>query len=178
MQGARANRWKRIILDILPLLIIGLGIVVDQITKKHFQNLEGTVTVIKDFFYFSLVYNDGAAWSFLSGVSWAQTFFKVLTVLALVVFVVFLIYAYKNKYSWLKIALSLVIAGTVGNFIDRICIGSVVDFLSFYFFGWGFPIFNVADILLVIGTIMLIIHMLFIDKWAIFKKNEETKSNQ
>jgi signal peptidase II len=134
----------------------------------------GKTVVIKDFFELTYTVNTGAAWSFLSGVSWAQTFFKVLTMVSLVLFGVFLFYAFKQNYKFLKYALVLVIAGTIGNFIDRILINGVIDFLSFTFWGWDFPVFNVADSCLTVGVIMIIVHYCFIDKDALFrKKNKE-----
>ncbi len=54
----------------------------------------------------------------------------------------------------------MICAGAIGNFIDRMTLGYVVDFFSFYFFGWGFPVFNIADICISVGFVMLIIFTL------------------
>lgn len=178
MQRTRTDRRKRIIIESLFFLLLGVIIFIDQITKYHFSSTlaEGDSQVIIDgFFYFSHYRNEGGAWSIMSNVSWAQTFFKVLTVFAIIGFAVFYVYAFKKNYRWLKVALVFVIAGTIGNFIDRILFNEVIDFLGFIFWGYYFPVFNIADSFLVVGTIMIIMHFLFFDKDAIFGKKDANK---
>lgn len=173
MQRIGIDRCKRIISIALPLVVLALLVLVDQLTKYYFKELylsSGNTVVIKNFFTLTYTVNTGAAWSFLAGVSWAQTFFKVLTSVSLIIFVVFYFYSVKNNYKWLNYALALIIAGTIGNFIDRILLNGVIDFLSFTFWGWAFPVFNIADSCLTVGVIMLIVHYLFIDKDALLKK--------
>lgn len=175
MQGTRADRRKRIIIECLFILLLAVLVVVDQITKKHFSSTikyGESVPIIDGFFYFSYYINTGAAWSFLSGVSWAQTFFKVLTAIALVLFIIFYIFAVRKNYKWLKVSLILIISGTLGNFIDRLILNGVIDFISFVFGSYHFPVFNLADSFLVVGVIMLLIHFLFIDEGAIFKRKD------
>ena len=175
MQRIGADRRKRIIIECLFILLLGVIILIDQLTKHYFAtNFEHKEVrpVIEGFFYFTYHRNSGAAWSFLAGVSWAQTFFKIMTVIALCAFVGFYIYSIKNKYNWLKVGLIFAIGGTIGNFIDRLVMGEVIDFLGFIFGNYYFPIFNIADSFLVVGTIMMLIHLLFLDKEAIFKKND------
>ena len=175
MQRIGADRRKRIIIESLFILLLGLIILIDQLTKHYFAtNFEykEVKPVIEGFFYFTYHRNPGAAWSFLAGVSWAQTFFKIMTVIALCAFMGFYIYSIKNKYNWLKVGLIFAIGGTIGNFIDRLVMGEVIDFLGFIFGNYYFPIFNIADSFLVVGTIMMLIHLLFLDKEAIFKKND------
>lgn len=174
MQGVRTNRWGRIILEILPIFLMIACVVVDQITKFAFKEIYlngGETIVIDGFFKLTYAENTGAAWSFLAEVSWGQTFFKILTGVALVAFVFMYIYAVKNNFTWLKFALALIIGGTIGNFIDRLFLGYVIDFLGFIFGDYHFPIFNLADSFLCVGVIMLIIHFLFLDESAVFKKN-------
>lgn len=179
MQGIGANRRKRIIVEVAFLGLLALLIVFDQITKHYFSTtleLGEKVKVIDGFFYFSYALNNGAAWSFLSGVSWAQTFFKIATVLALFMFIAIYVYSVKKGYNWLKVSLIFIISGTIGNFIDRLFNnGCVIDFLSFIFGEYSYPIFNLADSFLVVGMIMFIINLLFIDKNAIFKKKDDNK---
>lgn len=173
MQRTGTYRWRRIISYLFPFVLLVVFVLVDQFTKYYFKNLwqsNGNTVVIKDFFVLTYTINTGAAWSFLSGVSWAQTFFKVLTVVSLVLFGVFMFYAFKKDYKFLKYALVLVVAGTIGNFIDRLLLNGVIDFLSFSFWGWDFPVFNIADSCLTVGVVMIIIHYCFIDKDALFKK--------
>ena len=173
MQGIRANRWKRIILELIPILIFALLIILDQMSKNFYKELylkNGQTTVIDGFFYLTYTVNTGAAWSFLSEVSWAQTFFKVLTIISLVLFSFLYFYAFKHKYGWMKYSIVMTMGGTVGNFIDRLSFNGVTDFLSFVFGEYNFPVFNLADSFLVIGVIMLMIHFLFLDECALLKK--------
>ncbi len=179
MQRTRADRLKRIILIVVPIVVLGLCILFDQLTKIYFRNNYTQFKknyIIKDFFYFTYTINDGAAWSFLSGVTWAQLFFKILTGVALVVFGLFMFYALKKEYKWLSYSLALIIGGTCGNFIDRLIFDGVTDFIGFSFGSYNFPIFNLADSFLVVGLIMLIIHYAFLDENAIFKKNNKTEN--
>ncbi|MBE5734071.1 MAG: signal peptidase II [Clostridiales bacterium] len=173
MQGIRANRWKRIILECIPIILLAISIILDQVSKNFYKELylkNGQTTVIDGFFYLTYTVNTGAAWSFLSDVSWAQTFFKVLTVLSLILFVFLYVYAVKNKYSWMKYSIAFTVGGTIGNFIDRLSFNGVTDFLSFVFGEYHFPVFNLADSFLVVGVIMLIIHFLFLDDSGLLKK--------
>jgi signal peptidase II len=182
MQGTGADRRKRLILEMASVILLILLITLDQLTKAYFKRVipqNGDIDVIKNFFYFTYTVNTGAAWSFLAGVSWAQTFFKILTAVALILFVFFYLYAGKKGYQWLRFALILVIGGTVGNFIDRLLINGVTDFIGFQFGSYFFPIFNLADSFLCVGVIMMVVHFLFLDENAVFKKKDgnEEKTN-
>jgi len=131
-----------------------LLIFIDQLTKQlivRIMNLGESFTVINNFFLISSHRNTGGAWGILTG----QMFvFYFITFIAFVLFY-FLIKEvdFKNKKVY-SIAVSLLIAGAIGNFIDRILFQEVVDFLDFYIFGYDFPIFNVADMCLVIGVLL------------------------
>lgn len=176
----RIGTYGRRIIQILVLTIfIALLVLIDQITKYYFANYFCCnplykLDVIPNFFYFTYSENTGAAWSFLQDVSWAQTFFIVITITALVAFVGILLYSLKGS-RWLRISLVFVIAGALGNLIDRILNGFVIDFIGFSFASWDFPIFNIADSFLVVGVIMVIIYCLFISKNAIFRKSDAKK---
>ncbi len=182
MQRIRTDR-RRLILDFLPLLVMVLLILVDQITKTYCKNLYEnhgweTTTVIDGFFNFTYAVNTGAAWSFLADKAWSQTFFKVLTGVALVGFYFFYVFSCKKDYKFLRYALVLIIAGTIGNYIDRLAYNGVVDFISFIFGTYHFPIFNLADSYMTIGIIMMIVHFLFLDDNKIFGKHDKkTVSN-
>lgn len=178
MQRIRAYGWKRIVLEIIPLILFLFFVFSDQITKDYFHALwekQGDTVVIDKFFYLTYTVNTGAAWSFLADVSWGQTFFKILTAIALILFVGFYIYAFKHQQTWLKYSIALIIGGTVGNFIDRLAFSGVTDFIGFIFGDYHFPVFNLADSYLVIGVIMMIVHFLFFDENAIFKKKDGNK---
>ncbi len=183
MQRTGTNRRKRIIFLVVCILIFGVMIFLDQWTKHYFKNRvlnNGDITVIDGFFYFTYTVNKGAAWSFLSDKAWAQIFFKVLTVVAILAFILYFIYAFIKKKKYLQVVILLILAGTIGNFIDRLMYGGVTDFISFVFGSYSFPVFNLADCFLVVGVILLLINFLFIDEKAIFKKkngNKESSDN-
>ncbi len=122
------------------LVIIVLLIILDQLTKIFFKG--------KSFFIFNYTTNTGAAFSLFQN----QVLFLIITSIAILIF---LIYMYK-QYPKLRLYLSLIIAGTIGNLIDRIFLGHVRDFIDFKI--W--PIFNVADSLNVVGVILIIYHLL------------------
>ena len=176
MQGvgiAGRKRIKNIVFHSSVLLLCAFLIFLDQWTKVHFKNLyleKGVTVIIDNFFRLTYTVNTGAAWSFLEGVSWAQTFFKVLTAVALVCFCGLYFIACKKRYKWLQFSVGIIISGTLGNFIDRLLYSGVTDFISFQFGSYFFPVFNIADICLTVGIIMLLVHFLFIDENAIFKR--------
>lgn len=140
-----------IILSIIFIIIDQLSkiIVVNNLTNNK------SIEVIKSFFYLTYTNNKGAAFSILTGR-------RILLILvALIVIGVLIYYVRKNKIEGKvnKIALSLVIGGSIGNLIDRILRGAVVDFIDIKIFGYNFPIFNLADTFIVIGVFLLIIEM-------------------
>lgn len=138
------------------LFICGLGI--DQFTKfliSHNMHLMDSIDVIPGFFSIMYVQNKGAAWSMLEG---KINFFYIVAIFALIVMLGF----YKHQQNkTIRLSLVLMMSGTVGNLIDRIAFKHVVDFLSFNIFGYDFPVFNVADIMLVVGVIIIFINEMF-----------------
>ncbi len=177
MQRIRLNGIKDIILwVVVPVLIIAMLVVLDQLTKFWFSNLyfdKGNTVFIKGVLSFTYTVNTGSAWSFLADKEWAQTFFKVLTVIALILFVGVYLYALSRKYKTLSCSMVLVFSGTIGNFIDRIVANGVIDFIKFDFI--NFPIFNLADICLTFGVIVFVVHFFFLDENAVFKKETANK---
>ena len=177
MQGIRAFDRKRLIIFIIvPVILLAALIGIDQITKYFADKNRVDLAVIDGFFYLSYSTNSGAGFSFLADKEWGQLFFKIITPIALVAFIAFYVFAVKKSYKWLAYSLTVIIAGTIGNYIDRLINSEVVDFLSFHFGSYVFPTFNVADICLTVGVIMLIIHFLFLDNSAVFKKKCKSES--
>lgn len=178
MQGTRSYRLKKIILYVLPVLVLAVLITLDQVSKVYFKNLyyeKGSTDFINGFIGFTYTVNTGAAWSFLADVSWAQTFFKCLTAVALVVFGFIYYYAVKKGYKWLTYTIVLIVGGTIGNFIDRLIFNGVTDFIVLEFI--DFPVFNLADSFLSVGVVMFVIHYLFLDDDAIFKKKPKEQAS-
>ena len=141
---------------LLSLVIIVVGIVADQIFKNWIVaniQLGDTEKIWPNVLSLTYIKNDGAAWSSFSGQQW---FFLILTPIVLVVALWFL--WKKMAQNWYFIGLTLIIAGALGNFIDRIRQGFVVDMFLTEFI--NFPIFNIADILLSVGFVLLFIAIL------------------
>ncbi len=135
-------------------------VVIDQVTKlqivAHFQPYE-RLSVIDGYFNLILAFNTGAAFSFLSDAGGWQRWF--LSGLALVVVVVLVVWLARLKpgEGWTGLALSLVVGGAVGNLIDRVRLGHVVDFFDFYVGDWHWPAFNVADSAISVGVVILLL---------------------
>ncbi|CDQ40188.1 MULTISPECIES: signal peptidase II [Virgibacillus] len=140
-------------------LIALIMISIDQLTKwiiVKTMELGDQITIIDNFFYITSHRNTGAAWGILEG---QMTFFYIVTAIVVIV-VIYYMQMYAKESKWLAIALSLVLGGAIGNFIDRLFRQEVVDFFDFIIFGYDFPIFNVADSSLVIGACLIILAMI------------------
>ncbi len=143
-------------------LLLVLIIFLDQLTKgwiESFLDLYESLELIPGFFSLTYARNTGAAWSILSG---QMTFFIVLTTAVLIGLIAVMIKTPKES-KWTRISLTLMMAGAIGNFIDRLSFSYVRDFLDFIIFGYDFPIFNIADISLCIGVGLLAL-VTFMDK--------------
>ncbi len=154
---------------ILWTIIIVLSVILDQVSKLIVVNnmeLYESVPLIEGFFSFSYIHNRGAAWGMLSDQRWV---FIVVTAIALIVLPIIL-YRYRKLHVLFGTSLSLIIGGAFGNMIDRIFLGYVVDFLQFTFI--DFPVFNIADVCIVVGTFMMAAYILFFDKTLFAEKNK------
>ena len=140
---------------VIPIIICVMLVALDQITKWMVLKMlvpVGSIKIINGFFNLTYVENRGAAFGFLSGAKW------LFVLIALVVLIAGCVYykkiaADKDKL-WLKVSMVMIASGAIGNVIDRVLRGYVVDFLDFIIFGYNFPVFNVADILVVLGTML------------------------
>lgn len=179
MQGTRTFKGKRLVIFIIiPVILLAALIGFDQITKYLIAKDEAHFTVIDNFFYISYSTNKGAGFSFLADKEWGQLLFKIITPVALIAFTLFYVFAVKKSYKLLTYSVIGIISGTIGNYIDRLINGEVVDFLSFKFGSYFFPTFNVADICLTVGVIMIIVHFLFLDESAIFRKKSKPNKDE
>lgn len=134
-------------------------VVVDQVSKfailRSFSFGE-RLAVVPGLFDLTLVYNRGAAFSFLAGASgWQRWFFTGLGVAA-AIFIVWLL-ARHGTQRLFSFALALILGGAIGNVIDRVARGQVVDFLLVYWQRWHWPAFNVADSAITVGAVLLIV---------------------
>lgn len=107
-------------------------------------------------FDLTLVYNTGAAFSFLAQASGWQRWLLSAVAVAAVGFILWLMKTQKGGSRRLMLSLSLILAGAIGNLIDRLIYGHVVDFLLFYWNNWHYPAFNVADAAITLGAVLLI----------------------
>ncbi len=120
--------------------------------------------VIEGFFDFTLLYNKGAAFSFLADAGgWQRWLFSALAIVMSVILTVW-IKRTPREVWWLNGGLALILGGALGNLYDRVVLGHVVDYLSFHFGSYSFPAFNIADIAISCGAFLLIIDMLFFEK--------------
>lgn len=143
-------------------LIVFALIILDQWTKWLVvtkMDIGQSITIIDNFLYLTSHRNQGAAWGILQGQMW---FFYIITVIV-IGFVIYYLHQYGKRSWFVGIALSFILAGAIGNFIDRIFRKEVVDFVNTYIFAYNFPIFNVADSALVVGVIFVMIAT-FIDE--------------
>ena len=142
-----------IIICLIVVIAFALDLVTKTITNNTLELLERN-KVINNFFYFTLCYNTGGAWSIFSGNVPLLIIFSVLA-LGLVVFTMV-----KSKSNFYKYSSALFIGGLIGNLYDRIVYSKVIDFLDFIIFGYDFPIFNVADCFICIGVGLMFIAMI------------------
>lgn len=157
------------------IVIAAIGVGIDQLTKFIAQKfLTAPVFFIKNFAGFYLTYNEGAAWSSFAG---QRALLSSISMVACLGIALYFVFGKNSKLN--KIALTLLFAGALGNAIDRIFVGKVVDFLYcniFIMFKSEFPIFNVADLFVTAGAVLLIISLIFFDEDA--KKKKEKKSQE
>ncbi|HLR92365.1 MAG TPA: signal peptidase II [Atopostipes sp.] len=139
-------------------ILTALLVLIDQVTKYlTVQNIElyEVIEVIPNILSFTYIQNTGAAWSILEGQMW---FFYIVTVVV-VVFLLYYLFTEARQDRILGTILSIILAGTLGNFIDRIIFQYVIDMIRLEFI--NFPIFNIADSLLTIGVIALFIYSFY-----------------
>ena len=134
-------------------------IIFDQLTKYIASTslIMHQPVAVMPMFNWTLMHNPGAAFSFLADQGgWQRWFFAVIAVVVSVVIILW-IKRLQQHEKWQAIALALILGGAVGNVIDRIWLGYVVDFIQVYYQQWYWPAFNIADSAIVIGVGMIII---------------------
>ena len=151
-------------------LLVVLGVIVcDQVSKRVIVATKPTgVTVIPHILNFTYITNDGAAWGMLDDHRWV---FMLMSVIGIIAFSLYL-FGKKQGHRWIDIGLAFVIGGGIGNMIDRVFLGEVVDFLETAFM--NFPIFNVADSFVCVGAAILLV-ALVVDIIREEKQSKEQK---
>ena len=166
---------------IISLIVAIVLLALDLVTKYLAVSNNFDFVVIPELLKFELTYNTGAAFSFLGEYKWSMPLFIALTICVLLFIVGYYVFTMVKKrkmHMWLGISLAMSFSGALGNMIDRLALGKVRDFIYAFYNTDIFPaIFNVADIALVVGLIMIIIYLLFLDKEAVFKKGNKQKED-
>ena len=152
---------RNLIIFILGAIVV---IALDQITKAAITEklfMYPSYKIIDGFFSLVYVTNPGAAFGFLARAPeiFRYLFFTGITVLAILL-IIYYIMKSKQETLLIVISLALIFGGAVGNLIDRIRFGAVVDFLDFYIGTWHWPAFNVADSAISVGAVLMIWKML------------------
>lgn len=147
---------KYMVLYGMTMALVVLG---DQLTKiivSGSMRLSSSHTIIDNFFYFTYAHNEGAAWGMLEG---KISLFLLASVIAAIGMIYYFTKTSKEEILT-RFGLVLAFAGMLGNLIDRVCFGYVRDFIDFVIFGYNFPIFNIADMALVIGIGLIIVEVI------------------
>jgi signal peptidase II len=145
--------------------VAGLVIIIDQITKAVILSsmpLYSSMDVVPGFFSLTHIHNPGVAFGFMSNQS--SSFINIIFLFVISLAICLIFYFYINtpkRYSLLSTGFALIFGGAIGNMIDRIRFGKVVDFLDFYIGNFHWPAFNVADSAITVGIIIFLFHLLF-----------------
>ncbi len=157
MRRLAASHW---------LTISAVVLLLDQGSKLLAESLLGyhQPVPLLPMLNFTLSYNPGAAFSFLGDASgWQRWLFSGFAVVISIVLVIWLRRLPASE-RWMRWALALLLGGALGNLIDRLVHGHVIDFIHVYYDRWHYPIFNIADCGITIGAIMILIHALFLER--------------
>ena len=145
------------------LSLSALVIALDQLTKyiANHQLVYADPVAVTPFFNLTLLYNRGAAFSFLNDASGWQRWFFIVIALAAVVFIILWLRKVKTGQTMLALALALVLGGAIGNLVDRVWFGYVIDFIQLYYQDFYWPAFNIADSAISVGAVLLLWNGLF-----------------
>jgi signal peptidase II len=148
-------------------LVGGSVLILDQVTKAYIDtvfHLHESLPIIPDLFSITYVRNPGAAFGLFAGQNslFRSVFFSCVSLIALS-FLGMMVYQTPKHDRWGMISLSLLLGGAMGNLIDRVRMGEVIDFLDFYIGTYHWPAFNVADSAITVGVTLLMLN-LYLDK--------------
>lgn len=141
------------------LIIMCSCIFIDQLIKiivRIFVDLNDSYVIINNFFYLTRVHNLGAAWGILAG----NRYFLIFVALIFIIIFYFIFIKDKKITNFEAISYGILLGGIIGNLIDRLIYGYVIDYLDFYPFGYNYPVFNFADMCIVISIVLVVIKMI------------------
>ena len=138
-------------------------IIVDQLTKYLVIHHLTSGSSVKNFSWLNLILNcnSGAAFSFLGTESGWQVYFFSLISLIVSIFLIAWLSQIQYSDKWRAIGLSLIVGGALGNFIDRVRLGYVIDFIDFHVKNWHYATFNIADSAICVGVLLLVVLLMF-----------------
>ncbi len=143
---------------------VGFVVLLDVVTKAYVAStlfLHESVSVIEGFFNITYVRNPGAAFGFLAGASAGFRFFFFISItLAVIGMILYYIWKSHDKEMFETFSLSLILSGALGNMIDRVRFGEVIDFIDVYIGSHHWPAFNIADSAISVGAAFLIFSLL------------------
>ncbi|MGB0495952.1 MAG: signal peptidase II [Kangiellaceae bacterium] len=152
--------------------------IIDQYTKHYAMThlMYREVFEVMPFFNFTLVYNEGAAFSFLADQGgWQVYFFTIVSSVVSLGLIYWLYTLHAKKEWWLSVSLSLILGGALGNLYDRVTMGKVTDFIDWYYGSYHFPAFNIADAVIFLGAAMMLWDSFFIAPKKEQKENADGK---
>lgn len=155
-----SRKMKNVLILLIPIVIVAL----DQLTKQlitRTMEIGESHRVVRNFLYITYHRNSGAAFGIFQG---QMLFFYIVTAIAVIAIVLWMSKLNFKKEAVLATSLALILGGALGNFIDRVMYQAVIDFIHTIWWGNSFPIFNVADIALVSGAILMAVDVLFLDR--------------
>lgn len=155
-------KLKYIILFVVSAVIL----VVDQATKRYIDrtmDLHSSITVVNDFFNITYLRNKGAAFGFLAHSSYRLPFFILVSIVAVAV-ILAVFFRLRPDQKLTAFSLSLIFSGALGNLVDRVRLGEVIDFLDAHWYGHHWPAFNIADSAICVGVFLLVIDMFVEEK--------------
>jgi len=142
--------------------VIAFVLLLDQATKLFIDrtmNLHSTIPIVENFFNITYIRNKGAAFGFLADTSFRLPFFVGISIIAIVV-ILEIIRKLRPEQTFSVFPLAMILAGALGNLIDRVRLGEVIDFLDFHWYRHHWPSFNVADSAICVGVFILAVDML------------------
>ena len=151
-------KTKYILLSIISVIVLFL----DQASKifiDRTMDLHSSITVVKNFFNITYIRNKGAAFGFLAESSFRLPFFILISIIAGIV-IIGIFRKLRPEQKLTAVSLSLIFAGALGNLIDRIRLGEVIDFIYVHWYEHYWPAFNVADSAICVGVFLLAVDML------------------